>query len=179
MAFMDQPADSPPSFKSRHLQLSVEGQSALVTFLPSIKLTSGSAQRARQAIARVRSALHHIGPYEFEILDGGIAARFPIIDPLRLEKAATVIDERLDVLQREKLTGKMVEEILGITSQERRRWTKEGRLPTSGRTFIKRGKNRVSLPLYSPEDIVPLAQSADLLGDWRSAAALSQAKISE
>jgi hypothetical protein len=63
----------------------------------------------------------------------------------------------------------MVEEILSITSDERRRWTKDGRLPSSGTTSFKRGKNRVSLPLYSPEAIAALAQGQNLLQSWRAA----------
>jgi hypothetical protein len=41
------------------------------------------------------------------------------------------IDLMLDGFSKERLTPRMVEEILGISSVERRQWTKDGRLPKS------------------------------------------------
>jgi len=51
------------------------------------------------------------------------------------------------------LTAKMVEEIPSIKAAERRRWTKDRRLPNAGHAFFSHGKKQVGLFVYPPEVI--------------------------
>ena len=49
------------------------------------------------------------------------------------------IDSVLDGFARDRVTPRiMVEQVLGITTRERLRWTKDGRLPKSGAGSFKR-----------------------------------------
>jgi hypothetical protein len=86
------------------------------------------------------------------------------------------IDLMLDRYANERLTPRMVEEILGITGAERRRWTKDGRLPKSGMASHHRGPQLFYLSLHPPKKIEQLANSPDLIAQWRNedAARLSE-----
>ncbi|HUN94985.1 MAG TPA: hypothetical protein VMU69_01945, partial [Bradyrhizobium sp.] len=64
-----------------------------------------------------------------------------------------LVERRLEQLRQQPLTAKIVEEILSITAVERRRWTKDRRLPNAGHTFFSQGKKQVGLFVYPPEVI--------------------------
>jgi hypothetical protein len=78
-----------------------------------------------------------------------------------------VAEQRLGLLQKQPLTAKMVEEILSITAAERRRWSKDGRIPHSGRASFGQGKQKVSLFAYSSEVISKLAARPQQIAEWR------------
>jgi len=78
------------------------------------------------------------------------------------------VEQRLERLQKELLTAKMVEEILSITATELRRWSKSGRIPTGGRAYFSQGKKQVGLFLYQPEVILDLAARPDQISEWRN-----------
>lgn len=78
-------------------------------------------------------------------------------------------EEKLDQLEEEPLTAKMVEESLSITSAELRRWSKDGRVPTSGRAHFSQGRKQVTLFLYPPDAIRRLAMQPSLISEWRLA----------
>ena len=69
----------------------------------------------------------------------------------------------------------MVEELLGITAAERRRWSKDGRMPVSGRAFFSQGQKQVGLFVYSPEAIRDLAARSDVIAGWRRQDAVTPA----
>lgn len=62
-----------------------------------------------------------------------------------------------------------VERLLGITSAERSRWTKAGRLPVSGSATISKGPNTISIPTYSPTKLEKLLLVPDTISAWRAA----------
>lgn len=66
------------------------------------------------------------------------------------------------------LTGRLVVEALAITNQERIRWTKDGRLPTSGTARIRRGQV-ISIPTYEVAEIAGLAADPRRIEEWRAA----------
>ena len=85
-------------------------------------------------------------------------------------------DLMLDRDVNERLTPRMVEEILGITSAERRRWTKDRRLPTSGMASYRWGPQSFYLCLHPPKKIGQIANNPGLVAQWRNedAARLSE-----
>jgi hypothetical protein len=64
------------------------------------------------------------------------------------------------------LTPRLVGAVLGISGQERARWTKDGRLPHSGQVAARRG-NPISVPTYSVELIEKLAGHPEIVSAWR------------
>ena len=64
------------------------------------------------------------------------------------------------------LTPRLVAAALGISGQERARWTKDGRLPHSGQVVVRRG-SPLSIPTYSVEAIQNLAAHPEIVIAWR------------
>ena len=78
-----------------------------------------------------------------------------------------VIDRRIASVIEAPLTPRMVNAILGISSQERIRWTKDGRLPTCGNVSPRRGSQGYGLALFPVEAIAKLVGSPDTIEAWR------------
>lgn len=77
------------------------------------------------------------------------------------------LDDMLDGFRKERLIPKIVEEALGISSVERRKWIKDGRLPTSGAGHFLKGKTRFQFSMHAPEDIAPIAANPKIISSWR------------
>ena len=65
------------------------------------------------------------------------------------------------------LTPRFLVAALGITSRERVRWTKDGRLKSSGSITIDRGQ-RIFVPVYAIEDVEILVSNPGILDRWRT-----------
>ncbi|WBU32425.1 hypothetical protein OOZ54_12005 [Rhodopseudomonas palustris] len=87
----------------------------------------------------------------------------------------TAIDAEIVAFQAERIHPKELDEILTITPHERRRWTKDGRLPTSGHTSFRNGKKSVFLVLYPPTPIRALADRPEQIEAWRRTDAITSA----
>ena len=65
------------------------------------------------------------------------------------------------------LTPRLVAAVLGmISGQERARWSKDGRLPTSGPAHFRRAST-IAVPTYSVAVIERLLASPEILAAWR------------
>lgn len=82
------------------------------------------------------------------------------------------IDEAFDAIAERPLPSGMVEQALDITARERLRWTKDGRLRTTGIEIIRRNQ-RVALNLYSVKEIERLLHDPHMIGSWRDTDRLS------
>ena len=176
-----------PRIESRFLTIMFAGQAMEIQFSPNGSLTAGSERRARRAMRIVRSAFKRLKYREIRDHDEGITVQILHADDVSIQHMVATVDQKLGYLAQEFLTTKMVEEILGITSRERTRWSKDGRLPNSGRASFKRGQNRVSLFTYSPVAIADLTKHPELIANWRemdamgvdSGANLNRAEVPE
>jgi len=77
------------------------------------------------------------------------------------------IDIVLDGFARGRVTPRMVEQVLGITTRERLRWSKDGRLPKSGAGSFKRGPRLIYFPLHPAHKIAALAADPSIIAGWR------------
>ena len=64
---------------------------------------------------------------------------------------------------------KIVEEVLGLSARERRRWIKDGRLATSGTGQFKKGKTIFQFYLHRVDDIARLVAHPEIIAEWRAA----------
>lgn len=85
------------------------------------------------------------------------------------EVLTDAIRHRLRTVARKPLSQRRVEDILKITSRERIRWGKDGRLPQSGTASIRKGTSLITLWTYPCDAIERLAQSPDTIRKWREA----------
>jgi hypothetical protein len=88
-------------------------------------------------------------------------------DASNARSAIEYLDHMLDGLRKERLSPKIVEEAFGISLIERRRWIKDGRLPTSGAGHFKKGKTVFQFSLHAPEDIAKIAARPEIIAAWR------------
>lgn len=157
-----------PTITSRVLDITLTGNVTEIRFKPDRLLTAGSERRARQAVQIVRSALRRLKNRRLHEDGEGITAQIVEADDVAVESIVATIDHKLDDLGQEPLTAKMAEEILGITSRERVRWSKDGRLPNVGKASFRRGQNRINLFTYSPTAIAELAAAPEVIAKWRT-----------
>ncbi|WP_338701011.1 MULTISPECIES: hypothetical protein [Bradyrhizobium] len=144
-----------------------EGEAISVRFVPNTDLTVGSHRRASQSIRLVRTQLKRFAD-AVETKDGGVTAHFLMADMNAVSDFISRIDEKLDRLRNEKITIKMLEEILLLTPLERQRWTKDGRLPAAGNSYIDRGQ-KIRLWTYSPDVVARLWKNPEIIENWRKA----------
>jgi hypothetical protein len=127
-----------PQLYSRHLGVTIERGVVTISYRPSLELTLGSAQRSRDILNRVTAKLKGAHPLTHRSDDEEIITQFDIHETRKLETVIAKIDLMLDRCANEPLMPRMVEEILGITSAERRRWTKDGACQNPGwRRFVE------------------------------------------
>ena len=156
----------PPLLHSLHLEITVRHNDLLISYEPPAALTLGSTLRARDIRGRVKSLLKRARPVgHFD--DQRIDAWFDFDAARTLASIVRKIDLMLDAYKSERLTSKMVEEILGITAVEVRRWYKDRRLAHSGMASHRRGRQSFHLPLYAPEQIARLAANPGIVSQWR------------
>lgn len=153
--------------ESKYLDLKREGEGLTLRFVPGTDLTVGSHRRVNQSLRLVKTELRRFAN-QVKKRGGCIKAHFPNADLETVSALASRIDAKLDRLRNEKITIKMVEEILRLTPLERQRWTKDGRLPAAGNAFIERGQ-KIRLWTYSPDVIARLWSNPEIIEDWRRA----------
>ncbi|MFT4119809.1 hypothetical protein [Bradyrhizobium sp.] len=153
----------------RFLHLETAGVAArLVGFAPSDHLTAGSSRKASQAIRLVKSTFRDELKCIVKQERSGIVIECPEASECAILDLCIVVERKLERLKSEPLTARMVEEILAVSGAELRRWSKDGRIPTSGRAYFSQGRKQVGLFLYSPDVIRGLSSHADQIARWRS-----------
>jgi hypothetical protein len=161
--------------KSRYLELVLEGEAVILRFSPNADLTVGSSRRANRSIQLVKMQFKRLAD-KVEIKGKCVTGRFSNMDVSTLSHLASRIDAKLDRIRDEKVTIKMVEEILRLTPLERQRWTKDGRLPAAGNAYIQRGQT-IRLWTYSPDVIARLLKHPDIIEGWRKADMTASAAV--
>ncbi|MFT3938117.1 hypothetical protein [Rhodopseudomonas sp.] len=157
----------------RYVWFSLCGDGIALRFEPTFDISLGSEWRSRAAVRRVLRLLRRLRLQA--CIDGnGVSAtiRQRSIDMSTLLAA---VDAEIVAFQAERIHPKELDEILTITPHERRRWTKDGRLPTSGHTSFRNGKKSVFLVLYPPAPIRALVDRPEQIESWRRADAVASA----
>lgn len=162
-----------PSY--RYLDTSGVAAERTVVFAPSMSLTSGSTRKAAQAIRLVKSIFRQRLGCIVKPHPCGIVIECPEAAEADILQLCGLVEQKLKSLQQQPLTAKMVEEILSITSAERRRWSKDSRLPNAGQAFFSQGKKRIGLFVYSPHVIRELVDRLERIAEWRRADDMSAA----
>lgn len=131
--------------------------------------TLGSAVRAKGIEREVRNRLRWPLRPHVTVEAGRICLRMPLDDPGMFEGVSTVIKAALPELAELPVLPREVEDILAITSHERHKWMKAGRLESMGTRTVKlRGRSRaVTFHVFDPRHIEEILDR-DLPELWRS-----------
>jgi hypothetical protein len=158
------PYDS--DLESRYLSIGRSPAGVSLTFEPTREITLGSDRRAADA-RRCVASLFKRRRLKGVIDRGAIRATIPPHEIAVLRNLVSELDAALDAFRKERLHPRVVEEILGITARERRDWTKDGRLPTSGSGAFQGGQQAIHFPLYPAAEIAALAEQREMVEAWR------------
>ena len=137
----------------------------LMVFKPTVELTCNSATRLCGILKRVKRVVRK------QRLKSAIEAaelRVAVPDGPHeyLRDVIADITELIESIERLSLTPKEVEEALSITSRERIKWTKAGRLPRAEQRSFMKGQE-IFYQCYSPSGITELAMRPETISEWR------------
>jgi hypothetical protein len=150
------------SLCSRYFTIGQSFAGISISFVPTRELTLGSARRAEEARRCVVNLLKRRRAKA--LIEGStVHATIPSHAIAGLRALVSELDAALDAFREERLHPRVVEEILGITARERRDWTKDGRLPTSGSGAFQGGRQTIHFPLYPTAKIAALARVPGML----------------
>jgi hypothetical protein len=156
------------TLSSRHLWIERDTKTILISYKLSQAMTFGSKIREKDLRRRIKARLERWSPQK--IMDAGevVSAYWQTADIERVKSAISHVDQMLDAFRKERVIPKIVEEVLGISARERRRWIKDGRLATSGTGQFKKGKTVFQFYLHRADDIARLVAHPEIIAEWRA-----------
>jgi len=140
------------------------GFDVLINLANDVDVPLGLRTHAGERDRQLRRAMERSGG---TVVRRGRECHFFLADEEPCRELVAQLQAILIEVSRKPIGQKVVERVLGITSVERSRWGKDGRLPTSGSVQIRRGST-ITLPTYSPIVIEQLASCPALIAEWRA-----------
>ena len=138
-----------------------------LAFVLSSDIPIEGPRRLQVAIEVTRRAVEKAGGTEVGEADNVVRFRF---DAAREKAVKTLVRNlrlRLKTIFDAPLSPQAVDRALGITSRERLRWYKDGRLPTSGQGVVGRDNHQIRHPLFPVEAIKRIAADPSIIENWR------------
>lgn len=139
--------------------------------------TLGSALRAKGILQELRARLPVSARSALDISGTVLTLSMAEEDKEAFAQAVACLTLQLETIESLPILPREIEEILAITTSERRRWLEDGRLPSAGtRTITLRGRaRRITFYVFDPRLVEDLANrgAAD---DWREDDALAKAE---
>ena len=131
-------------------------------------LSLGVEKRRLDVLRIVRRALRRAEPTSFDATGKNIKSVYSQERIADIHALLEGLQGRLDRYAKQSLYPNEVEDILGISSHERLRWTKEGRLTHSGSGTFRVGKNPIGIFRYSVSVVAELIENPDKISQWRA-----------
>lgn len=130
--------------------------------------TLGSSVRARGILLEVRARLP--GPVKRSLdIDGSVLA-LKMVEGSDKEflAASTIVSATLEGIENLPVIPREIQDILAISTTERHRWLKDGRLPSAGTRTVKlRGRARkITFHVFDPRKVEDILDR-DLVDAWR------------
>ncbi len=139
--------------------------------------TLGSAVRAKGILLEVRARLPFATRKLLDVETGSLVLRVPEDDDYDYHDVVDSVTDTLVGIEDLPVIPREVEDILTITSAERHRWLKDGRLQSAGTRTVKlRGRARkITFHVFEPRHIEDVLDR-DMPSLWREQDALAAAE---
>ncbi|KFL29434.1 hypothetical protein JP75_20990 [Devosia riboflavina] len=139
--------------------------------------TLGSSVRAKGLLLEVRASLPSTVKKSLDVVAGTMVLRMPVEKRAEFSKASSIVTRKLDGIEDLPVIPREIEDILSISTTERHRWLKDGRLPSAGTRTVKlRGRARkITFHVFSPRKVEDILDD-DLVTTWREDDALTAAE---
>ncbi|MDO8878871.1 MAG: hypothetical protein Q8M24_05130 [Pseudolabrys sp.] len=152
---------------SRNLVITRDAETVSLHYEIPWSMTLGSKSHEKDLRRRFKARLQRWLPVNIHDAGNVISATWIAKDLENVRSAVQYLDHMLEGFRKERLIPKIVEEALGISSVERKRWIKDGRLSTSGAGHFLKGKTRFQFSMHAPDDIARIAANPEIISAWR------------
>lgn len=127
----------------------------------------GSSVRSKGLYIQVRSHLPKGLQKSLTIRAGELTLQMPEDAGNEFDAVRAIVSEALVDLESRPVIPREIEDILGISSTERRRWLEDGRLPSIGTKTLKlRGRGTITFHVFDPKMVAEILRQ-DLIVEWR------------
>ena len=139
--------------------------------------TLGSSVRAKGIFLEVRTHLPLAAKRSLKFTSTELALRMPLDATREFRSASAVVSSSLEGIEGLPVIPREIEDILAISTTERHRWLKDGRLPSHGTRTVKlRGRaKKVTFHVFDPR-LVEDVLDRDLVTNWREEDAATAAE---
>jgi hypothetical protein len=116
---------------------------------------------------QVRQQLPKALQKSLSVKAGELTLQMPSDAAADFEAASAIVSGALPDLESRPVMPREIEDILGISSTERRRWLEDGRLPSDGTRTVKlRGRGTITFHVFDPQFVADVL-ARDLVVEWR------------
>lgn len=139
--------------------------------------TLGSSVRSRGILLEIRSRLPKDLKKLVDVETGAIVLRVSEDNERHAHQISAIVSKALEGIEEMPVIPREIEDILAITSGERHRWLKDGRLKSAGTRTVKlRGRARkITFHVFDPRYVEDVLDS-DLPSLWREDDAIAAAE---
>lgn len=130
--------------------------------------TLGSSVRAKGILMELRAKLPFTVRRDLDIAGMVLTLAVPEDDEDEFKAARAKVSKLLETMERLPVLPREIEDILTISTTERRRWLEDGRLPSGGiRTVRLRGRaKRITFHVFEPKVVEELLNNG-AIDEWR------------
>ncbi len=131
-------------------------------------MTIGSAVRAKGILQEIRARLPFAVRKALDLESGILTLAMPETSRAIFRATSASTTEMLAEMEALPVIPREVEDILAISTSERRRWLEDGRLPTAGTRTVKlRGRARqITFHVFDPAVVVDILDRG-AVDEWR------------
>lgn len=131
-------------------------------------ITLGSAVRAKGILQEIRPRLPLAVRKAVDLEHGALMLTMPETSRAMFRATSTAITDMLAEMQSLPVIPREIEDILTISTSERRRWLEDGRLPSAGTRTVKlRGRARqITFHVFDPAIVMDILDRG-LVDEWR------------
>lgn len=139
--------------------------------------TLGSSVRARGILLELRACLPFAARKWLDLDAGMLALRTPKGSEGDCQALSESVSKWLEGIESLPVIPREIEDILAISTTERHRWLKDGRLPSAGTRTVKlRGRARsITFHVFDPRKVEDMLDG-DLIATWREEDAMTAAE---
>lgn len=130
--------------------------------------TLGSAVRAKGIMLEVRARLPLKLRKSLDVVTNSLVLGMPTGSEREFESTSAMVSKALQGIESLDVIPREIEDILSISTTERHRWLKDGRLPSAGTRTVKlRGRARkITFHVFDPRRVEDMLDS-DIISTWR------------
>ncbi|OEO28046.1 hypothetical protein VW23_006520 [Devosia insulae DS-56] len=137
----------------------------------------GSSIRSKGLYLEIRARLPVAARKSLSLKAGELALRMPQTAAKQFAATSALVSRALEGIESLPVIPREIEDILGISTTERHRWLKDGRLPSAGTRSVKlRGRARkVTFHVFDPRVVEDILDHG-LIDTWREDDAVTAAE---